>query len=112
MLAINDAGAACTWQITDHVCRVCFGRVLRSLDRQRHRCADCGATGGNKVTDLCACGAMLHTKANAGLRCIKNPDGPTAECPAEIIVDYVGIAVKPAAEKKPKNYGGRLFDEG
>lgn len=35
-----------TWRLTDHVCRVCFGRVLERRDadgRRIVRCANCGS---------------------------------------------------------------------
>lgn len=97
-----------TYKITDHVCRICFGRVL--VAETESRCADCGASGKN-VKDVCACGTLLHTDKNAGLRCIKNP-AVSIECPTEIVVSYVGVEEKPAA-KAPglKNGGGGLFDE-
>lgn len=96
------------YKITDHVCRICFGRVL--VCETGARCADCGAVG-KTVSDVCACGTMLNAGQNAGLRCIKNP-AVSVECPAEIVVIYVGIEVKPAA-KAPglKMGGGGLFDE-
>ncbi len=97
------------WLVTDHVCRGCFGRVLATADKKLARCADCAAVGV-KVPDVCACGAMLMTGVNAGLRCVKNPN-VSIECPAEIVVSYVGYVDKPEGPAKLKNYGGRLFDE-
>ncbi len=54
---------------------------------------------------------MLKTKVSAGLRCVPNPDGPTAECPAEIVVQYVGNPDKQHREIKLKDGGGVLFDD-
>lgn len=95
------------YKIVDHVCRVCFGRIL-VLDSQA-RCADCGASG-KSVKDVCACGALLRTGTNAGLRCVKNPE-VSIECPAEIVVSYVGVEKAPEKPVKLKNGGGGLFDE-
>lgn len=95
------------WTITDHVCRVCFGRVLHS--EKQARCADCGVSGA-QVKDVCACGAKLNSGGNAGLRCTKNLD-VRPECPAEIVICYVGIAEKPAKADKAKHGGGGLFGE-
>jgi len=95
------------WKIVDHVCRGCFGRILVSAHQAR--CADCGASG-KTVQDVCACGTPLRTKVNAGLRCIKNLE-VSIECPAEIVVSYVGIEKAPKTPVKRKRGGGGLFDE-
>lgn len=101
------------WLITDHVCRVCFGRVLVSPHGTEARCADCGAAA-QSVRALCACGAALHTGGNAGLRCERNPD-QRPECPAEIVIRFVGLEPAPVKPKsvtpkpKPKHGGGGLF---
>lgn len=99
------------WRITDHVCRVCFGRVLVWPQGTEARCADCGATA-QSVRALCACGATLRTGGNAGLRCERNPD-QRPECPAEIVIRFVGIEQAPVKPKsvalKPKHGGGGLF---
>lgn len=94
------------WKITDHVCRVCFGRVL--LSATQARCADCGASGRHAI-DVCACGVKLHSGAPGGLKCLKNP-AISIECPAEIVIRYVGYSSKPENPVKPKHYGGGLFD--
>jgi len=63
------------WVITDHVCRFCFGRVLRSQDGALVRCADCSAQVKNKkVTELCACGQEYKTGGPVALKCKKNPE--------------------------------------
>jgi len=86
----SDAEAG--WELTDHCCRVCLGRIVRRSTPEgwRHRCADCGGVKLGRVETLCACGTKLHGGRNAGLRCRKNPDGPTPENPAEIVIEYVG----------------------
>lgn len=107
-------GGLLMWGLTQHVCVRCLGRILVS---QTHiRCADCGleaerSHGPNPAKPLCACGAMLRTGVSAGLRCVPNPDGATAECPAEIVVQYVGNPDKQHREIKLKDGGGVLFDE-
>ena len=63
-----------SWTITDHVCRVCMGRILttRRDGKLVSRCADCEieAVGSHKA--LCACGAKTRAGKDAGLRCIRN----------------------------------------
>jgi len=75
--------------LTDHVCRVCFGRILRRAagDGQHrvYRCTNCGQqTTARAVSSLCACGAAMRTGRNLGLRCVRNPD-PRPELPNEIV---------------------------
>lgn len=99
------------YALTDHVCRICLGRVLQALDGSHHRCADCGLTAAGDVTAVCVCGAKLRTNLGAGLRCQRKPDPPTVEAPAEIVVTYVGIEHRKApAKSKLKDGGGELFD--
>ena len=93
------------YKIVDHVCRVCFGRILVS-DSQA-RCADCGASG-KTVHEVCTCGTLLRTKTNAGLRCVKNPE-VSIECPAEIVVSYVGVEKAPKKTVKLKSGGGGVL---
>lgn len=45
------------WQLTDHACRVCMGRLLAS--GTTHRCAECGATTEGPVEDACWCGVEV-----------------------------------------------------
>jgi hypothetical protein len=80
------------WEITDHVCRVCLGRVLRRDDDllgSVYRCADCGEEVTGKVENLGACGVRLRTGRNAGLRCVRHLATP--ESPSEVIVKFVGV---------------------
>jgi hypothetical protein len=80
------------WEITDHVCRLCFGRLLRRLDSDGKpliRCADCGTSVKGPVEALCACGAKLRNGRLAGLRCAPN-SASTIEQPAQIVVVYAG----------------------
>lgn len=75
------------WEITDHICRVCFSRVLvrEAFDRRKtYRCVGCGAEAeGASETAVCCCGIRLKNGIDAGIRCQRNP-APTPEFPAEI----------------------------
>lgn len=75
------------WQITDHVCRVCFGRVLmrETFDRRQvYRCSNCGAEAEGKTPAVvCSCGIRLKTGHDAGIRCQVNADR-SPEWPSEI----------------------------
>lgn len=75
------------WAITDHVCRVCFSRVLmrETFDRRRiYRCSGCGVEKeGRSEAVICSCGIKLKTGLDAGIRCELNPDR-SPEWPAEV----------------------------
>lgn len=75
------------WVITDHICRICFSRVLmrEAFDRRKtYRCAGCGAeaTGANEAA-VCCCGIKLKTGVDAGIRCQVSTER-TPEFPAEV----------------------------
>jgi len=81
------------WELTEHACRICMGRVLVRKDpsgRRIARCAECGATGNDDRTlraihTVCACGTKQRSGKDAGRRCIKNPN-VSYESPQEIVV--------------------------
>jgi hypothetical protein len=80
------------WEILDHICRVCFGRLLRrraSDNKTIVRCADCDAEAIGHVEALCVCGAKLVRGRLSGLRCRINPQ-PTPEQPSRVVAGYVG----------------------
>lgn len=82
------------WELTDHVCRVCFGRIVMGrmpdgYDGDRHhrrwRCSNCGAeTAHRLVTSVCACGIRLRSGRDPGIRCERNLE-QTPEFPSEIV---------------------------
>lgn len=74
------------WAMTDHVCRVCFGRVLEAADGSHaYRCSNCGLQAtGRQPAVLCACGWKAKAGKGHSLRCERNPE-PTPEFPSEVI---------------------------
>ena len=80
-----------TWEITDHVCRVCLGRILSRQQSEGGcvRCADCGLERTGRTPSLCACGTKLRSGKNAGFRCAPNPE-VTPEMPVQIVVVHEG----------------------
>jgi hypothetical protein len=78
------------WQMTDHCCRACFGRVLyRETFDHRHvyRCAQCGVEREGKGTvSICCCGIKLKGGKDAGVRCTVNGER-SPEFPSEIIAE-------------------------
>ncbi len=96
---------AFSWEITDHACRVCLGRVLmrRTFDGKRvYRCACCGIEReGHSAASVCCCGIKLrqgHGQMDSGIRCVPNPER-TPENMAQIVAVQVNA---PAAEKTPR----------
>ena len=101
------------WEVVDHVCTACLGRILKRQSHQGrtiYRCADCGATGhgrqGLTHPPICMCGSRLGNR-DAGIRCTAN-DNPSAERPWEIIAREIapGTKLKPAARKGGKGQPG------
>lgn len=77
------------WAITDHVCRVCFGRILRHRDDtpdgvKLFRCACCGIESKGWLDPICSCGMKFNSGRLIGVKCQPNPNrGPND--PAEIV---------------------------
>lgn len=76
--------------LTDHVCRNCANRILKSTGDQPHyRCSMCHWTSaGTSPKRICMCGAQKMNGKDMGLRCVPN-DNPTPENPGEIVVRFV-----------------------
>lgn len=79
-----------TWDLTDHACERCFGRVLEEEDtsaagaaRWRYRCAECDHGGLGSALAICCCSAKVG--GGPGLECVRNP-APTKEMPQEVLV--------------------------
>jgi len=86
------------WQLTDHVCRYCTGRLLKG--ESGFRCAECGRTAP-ELTALCWCG--VENGGAISFECIKNPN-KTAQQPQEVLVrDRRKITVTGARELEGLN---------
>lgn len=80
------------WTITQHCCRVCFGRVLTRVtfeNKKVFRCAECETeVQADSVVGLCCCGMKLRVGKDAGVRCIeqteKTPEQPTVIVAAQV----------------------------
>ncbi len=76
-----------SWDLVDHCCRHCLGRVIRQ--GPQYRCASCGANTMARVSDICGCG-IKPTRAKpsvGGFHCSRNPK-PGGQFPQEIIVFF------------------------
>jgi hypothetical protein len=98
------------FELVDHACRICGGRILqRTLPtgEQQVRCAECGQTvdvaptARTPYVSLCWCGVTFATGADAGLRC-QRADQPTPERPTEVVVRRI----PPEQERKPSHRPG------
>lgn len=81
------------WMLVNHICRICFGRVLQlsTFDRRRkvYRCSNCETEeAGEGPQVLCCCGIKLRGGRDAGIRCIKNPRR-TPENPAHVVAEQI-----------------------
>ncbi len=75
------------WEVADHACRHCLGRVLQRLVRGvavEVRCAQCGARSDGGHLALCCCGAECGA-LEYPLECFKNPT-VSIDVPHEIMV--------------------------
>lgn len=74
------------WELTDHACRHCMGRVLHgeSDAASVHRCAECGETAQGEHDSLCYCGVIVKGHG-AVFECYPNPN-ISATTPQEVLV--------------------------
>jgi len=77
------------WRITNHVCRICKGRILKSSDDVYVKCSDCAVElKSAKTVALCSCGQKLKNGRKAGFKCVINKDhmpGTGQEVAAEYV---------------------------
>jgi hypothetical protein len=87
------------WEIADHVCRNCFGRVLKLArahraktdqpeDKPRVRCSNCGLESEGNYRSICCCGLKVGER-QAKLRCVRSRC-PSPEFPSEVTAEEVG----------------------
>ena len=88
-----------TWEIVDHVCGQCRGRLVRRRpddDDARewlYRCTNCGTVGVGESRGhpkICACAIRVGANKKSpgrevGVHCMVNP-APSPEMPCEIVV--------------------------
>jgi len=75
------------WEVSDHACRCCFGRILVRTRRDKvveARCAECDAHRFGPVDKLCCCGVEVGALGRA-LECVPNPE-VSVEAPQKIMV--------------------------
>lgn len=74
------------YELTNHCCKTCLGRIL--FDGTRHRCSNCGAESSTGHEGICACGAKMRSGRSAGIRCAVNTKRD-ASFPGEVVVEQV-----------------------
>lgn len=88
--------AKTTWEIADHVCKVCCGRVLarRNDDGDRvFRCSNCGVEASGKSSAVvCCCGIKINGK-DGGIRCVINGQ-KSPLWPSEFVAEQVAANQK------------------
>lgn len=75
-----------TWEILDHACRHCMGRLVRRDDGSGVvRCCECGASLVGEYDALCWCGVTEH--GGMAYRCFAvEPEAVTVFEPYEVRV--------------------------
>lgn len=76
-----------SWKLTNHCCRICFGRVLKrrlSPSLSEVVCSICDATARGDEPSLCWCGVEVGAKGKI-LECFLNPK-PRPELPPIVLV--------------------------
>lgn len=75
------------WEITDHACRHCMGRILRRAKSGGGFvvcCSECGASVDGDCTSLCWCGVEVRGYG-AVFECIRN-ENISQESPQQVLV--------------------------
>jgi hypothetical protein len=81
------AAAVSGWELVDHACKSCLGRVLQRRHRDGTidvRCAECGMSAAGGASEICCCGADCGTAGHV-LECFRNPE-ITPAVPQEVLV--------------------------
>lgn len=81
------AAAVTGWDLVDHACHHCLGRILMRRHKDgtvEARCAECGAHSRDGIREVCCCGADCG-KLGHVLECFRNPE-VTQSVPQEILV--------------------------
>jgi hypothetical protein len=98
------------WELSDHACRQCLGRVLqRRLGGVvvEARCAECGSAGSGGAASICCCGAEAGTLGKI-LECFRNPD-ITPAVPQEVLVRERPVTEKPSEQRRVRPVGMREY---
>ena len=107
-MALECSGGGTAYQLTDHACRHCGGRVLQAGDT--FRCASCAAVTLGSPEGICGCGVlaswgtrpprkkepkqpttppqtMTRWKGPRPFKCAANPS-KSDKSPAEIVITF------------------------
>ncbi len=72
----GDAPGTRRWELTQHACRFCFGRILQRTKKGmviEVLCAECHQAAQGEPHAICCCGAECGALGQA-LECFTNPD--------------------------------------
>lgn len=92
------------WELIDHACNRCFGRLLEREDAEAtdpekrwvYRCAECGHSGYGSAHSVCCCRVALG--GQHGWECVANPE-PSTAMPQEVLVRQRPPAAKAEGER-------------
>jgi hypothetical protein len=94
-----------TWEISQHCCKICFGKILTrqvSPTVTECKCAECGVSTYGSVLNLCWCGKTAGQIYGRIFRCKPN-DNPRPELPNLILVEEIPVVLKQLNDK-PNRY--------
>lgn len=94
------------WELADHACRHCLGRVLQRRVRGvtvEVRCAECGAAASGGHAEVCCCGAECGTLGHV-LECFRNQE-VSQSVPQEVLVRERPVDVVTEVRRRPKLVG-------
>lgn len=87
------------WNLTDHTCRVCLGRILEA-DGALFMCSACEAETSGVPDAICGCGIRVgESKRDGGFRCIPNPDRSPRN-PSSVVIAFGGKPAPVPSEKE------------
>lgn len=104
-----DTGAG-KWELVDHACQHCLGRVLVRRKRGltvEARCAECGAHSFEGIASVCCCGAECGTIGHV-LSCYRNPE-VSPSCPQEVLVRERPAIERRKDPRRAKPMGAKEF---
>jgi hypothetical protein len=77
------------WNLTDHICRGCLGRILE-CETGLFMCSSCEAETSGAPDAICGCGIKIsNSKRDGGFKCAPNLNR-TPENPGAIVVTFAG----------------------
>ena len=95
------------YELLDHVCRHCLGRLLSDPWRNAVKCSRCGAEHNGPVEELCMCGVRAG-QFDRLFVCARNPE-QSRESPSEIVAMEAPGQTTVPKKNRPNNEPPLIF---